>query len=102
MPERDSPDIDRVRDELAGERSSSALTRHEDVSAERVRESVERLDPGAPEDQERGPAAPGRIPNTPPGDEEAADDRTETVGEASTGGVDVAGDSEPHNPVSPA
>ena len=50
MVEREAPDLDHVREELERERDderarSTPPTRREDIPPERIRESIERLDP---------------------------------------------------------
>ncbi len=55
MAEREPPDLDRVREELDRGRDeegppSDAPTRREEIPPERVRESVERLEPRRPDE----------------------------------------------------
>ncbi len=53
MAEREPPDLDHVREELERDRQddgarSTPPTRREDVPPERIRESIERLEPRRP------------------------------------------------------
>lgn len=55
MAEREPPDLDHVREELEREREdegarSSPPTRREEIPPERIRESLERLDPQRPDE----------------------------------------------------
>ncbi len=101
MAERKAPNVDRVREELAGERNPAGRSGHEDLQLERFTESVERVE-GGPSTAPSETAASEPEPTEGPPDEESTGKGAQTIGEADRAGVDVAGESEPHNPVSPA
>lgn len=55
MAEREPPDLDNVREELERAREddgprATPPTRREDIPPERIRESLERLDPQGPDE----------------------------------------------------
>lgn len=90
MAERDKADSHRGREELSETRGSAAPDRAENA--------LERVETSTDVGQEQGDQPTAE----PPVDVSERDDATQPVEDAPTGGVDVAGDSEPDNPTAPA